>query len=184
MKLFRSFSCLMALSFLLSGCFKPEVSGNGDDADLLYGFWEVVHVADDDYWYTLYSDGTEGNKETYVNSASVTPNDGQEEYYVWHISESFATLIATDCADAVEMLEIPIPYTYNDGKLFGLAFSGDYVNYSSITKLDSNTLVLYTEDIGTDYVSDDDYSEYERYSIGTYEHYTRTTTLNRIEIRK
>ena len=59
-KLFSRFSILITAIFCLSGCFKPDMNGEAsDNKKLLYGYWEVVHVADDDYWYYVDSEGVQ-----------------------------------------------------------------------------------------------------------------------------
>lgn len=161
----------MAAVLSITGCFKPDVSDKGD-VNLLYGYWEVTHVADNDRWYFVDSEGNRSEDQTYVFSSDIVPDDGNREYYVLHMGEAYATMIAGDDPEMASILEMPTPYDFTGDKIYGVLFQGDYSKCVTVTRLDEDYLVLYQEDTGVD-VSED--------GAETHEFLTRTTTLRRIK---
>lgn len=171
-KLFSRFSILITAIFCLSGCFKPDMNGEtSDNKKLLYGYWEVVHVVDDDYWYYVDSEGVQSETFTWNFNSDIFPNDGNREYSVVLITETSVVTIATDDPDGVELLGESFPYNRSGDRLYGTFFEGDYSKYFTITRLDETYLVLYQEDNGV-YWNEDGSSGHEFLK--------RTVTLRRI----
>lgn len=168
-RLLMMFGCLAAVVFSLSGCFKPDGT-NDVESDLLLGYWEVVHIKDDDESYYI-ENGIQSTPDRWEFDSDIIPDDGNEEYMVYHFTRSMLTLIATDDPSSAELIGISLPYNRSGNKLSGAPFEGDYSNYCTIEKLDENELVLYQDDSGV----------YQDGSIEYHESYKRTTTLRRIK---
>ena len=176
MKKLFAMAALVSLAAMLTACFKPEPPKNNEDVEALLGYWEVVHVSDDDYEYEVFADGSHGPKiSKYKNSAAVRPNDGNEEYAVVRFTEAYVILIASDCIDHKPMLNVPLSYRYVDGKLYdGFGFT-DFetgLEYTGVT-VDKDIMYL---SIIENYPLGDDGQTY-----GTYAYDTRKVTLRRIE---
>lgn len=171
---------VVAVATLLftTGCFKPDEDGS--KTDLLEGYWEVVHITDNDYSYDVYFDGTQSEKEYYYFDSDVVCNDGQEEYVVLHISPAFMTMIATDSPDEEYQLNKSYPYTFKNNSIY----SPIYTDYE--TNLEQGKVVELTET--TLKVRTDEYDEYEpsedeiyNSTIVTRNFYSRVTTFRRIQ---
>ena len=179
-KLFISLFSLMVVALSVSGCFRPEGMSDDADADLLTGYWEIVHLEEEYLNYEIYADGTSGQVYQDYFSEDISVNDGNESYAVLQFSPAYITLIATDCPDDVEILMQPLSYTRSGDKLYGIAFEGDFCKYTQIKSLDEDRLVLFMEDIGTDYYEGVDPVQ-ENPAIGFYEEWRSTMTYRRIE---
>lgn len=158
---------IMAVS---AGCFKPDPAEADQNTKTLIGYWEVSHIKDYDYTYTPGADGTETDKTTvWEFDSDITANDGNEEYAVIQFAGSTMALIATDCPDNAELIDIPIPYSYEDGKIKSMFFYDPETNleHVTVTQLTSTTLVLLMDEV---------YAE----SNGTWCHDTRHITLKKI----
>ncbi|MBO5419344.1 MAG: hypothetical protein J6A22_04580 [Bacteroidales bacterium] len=167
-------------AIVLSSCFRPEDTPQKSRHDLLCGYWEVEYVQDDDYNYEIFRDGSFGPTETYHFQGYITPNDGNEEYAVIHIDHSYIRLMATDCPDDIEMIGKLLKYDFVDDCLYGIAFNYDYTNFAKVTRLDSNFLEIYIEDVGMrsyDSVSDN----YDNPPVAIYENMKRTIRYRRIQ---
>lgn len=186
-KLFK-LPLLMAFAITLVSCFKPDPS-SADDMNMLEGYWEIVHIDEHDTWHYIRQDGTKTEDQHYDFSGNITCNDGNESYAVLHFTPTYITLIATDCKDDMEMIGLPLPYSYSDKKLSGPAFRGDFCDYITVEELDEDKLVLYMEDIGTEMYDLEDYfgEDYDPttipvdYSIGEYSNYRSRMTYRRIQ---
>ena len=158
---------IMAVS---AGCFKPDPAEADQKAETLAGYWEVTHIKDYDYSYIPGTNGTETDiRIVYEFDSDIVANDGNEEYAVIQFTGSTMALIATDCPDQAELIDITIPYSYEDGKIKSMFFYDPETNleYVTVTQLTSTSLVLLMDEV---------YAE----SNGTWCHDTRHITLKKI----
>lgn len=165
-----------------TGCFKPDDDGRDENANLLEGYWEITHITDNDYYYSVYSDGTQSEKEYDHFDSEVVCNDGQEEYSVLRFTEALMTLVATDSQEDVENLNIPMPYTLKDGKLYSPIFVDPEANveYVEVLELTNTTLKIKLDEYyKTVY---DDEGGYEPNRVVEYhECLSRITTFKKID---
>ena len=173
MKKILSMAAFVTFAVMLTSCFKPEPAKNNEGVDALLGYWEVIHITDDDYEYEVFDDGSHGPKVSkYKFSSGISPNDGNEEYVVIRFTEAYTILIATDCIDHNPMLNIPLSYRYVDGKLYdGFGFT-DFETGLDYTGVSVKNDIMYLTLI-ENYPSRDDGKFY------AYD--TRKVTLRRIE---
>ena len=168
-KLFKLWAMLLVMA-VSAGCFKPDSAETDQKAEQLIGYWEVTHIKDYDYTYTPGANGAETDKNVvWEFDSDIVANDGNEEYAVIQFTSSTLAMIATDCPDNAETLDIHAPYTYEDGKIRSMFFYDSETNleYVAVTQLTSTTLVLLMDEVYTE-------------SNGTWCHDTRYITLKRI----
>ena len=169
MKRFLLFFTLIGLLFSVSSCFKPDGSLS-EKENLLLGYWEVSHITDEDVIYYTDENGTEQVFDSYSFDEDIKANDGNEEYFVLNFSEVTVTLIATDIPDMAELLNIPLAYTQENNKLYGMIFNNEYCEYTLIKSLDKNNLVILASEQDT----------YTENGITYRLDFKRTTTFKRI----
>ena len=87
-RLLNLFCCISAAIFSLSGCFKPDAP-KVKDADLLYGYWEVVHTEEDGHYSYINPDGSPGPSGIYDDSHDVAAiKTLNEEEFVLYMDDS------------------------------------------------------------------------------------------------
>lgn len=165
-RLFNLFCCISAAIFSLSGCFKPDAP-KVKDADLLYGYWEVVHTHEEGHSQSIMDDGSIDHY-VFDDSYPIAAGDGRCEYAVLYFDGMFVSFVATDDPEIVDVLNVPSPYRRSGDKLYGYLFEGDFCKYVTIKTLNEEELVLYMDDSG---VEED----------GLYDIFHQTLTFRRIK---
>lgn len=154
--------CLVVLAVALAGC---SFEVDADDQNLhqqIQGYWETVHMYEHEVWQYPGSE-----PDSYTNDFDVQDGD-VENYGIIRIADTFVSYIATYDPEVEPFLNVPIPYTLQDGNLYSVLFSGDFTDHVSIEEVTDRKLVLKLVDVGTD-------------EDGMYSDYVQIITFRRVE---
>lgn len=155
----------LLLSFVVAlvSCFRPDDSAIPADNKLI-GYWEVVHSKESDKGYIIEADGSH-SPYNYIDDFNVSCNDGKEMWNIFHFTDAYVTLIATDDPEMAMILDIPVGYTRVGNTLTSLLFEGDLNNEVTISFEGDDTLILYKNETGflfnEDWGRNEEYMEYE-----------------------
>lgn len=138
---------LVALCIGFTACTSDDDDENST-ANLLIGYWEVIHF--EDHGTDTYTDA-DGKKvvNNYGENREIT-SQADEEYAVCSFGLTSCMIIATGDPDFAFELNKPCPYKINGTKLSCPLFSGDYSDHCTIKTLTATTLELEYNEEGTD----------------------------------
>lgn len=145
-----------------TGCWRPDESAS--PTDKLVGYWEVTHYSESDKGYTIEADGSTSPYNFY-EEYDVHCDDGHVVWNIFHFSDAYITLIATDDPDMATVLNIPVSYARTGNTLTSLFFEGD-LNNEVVIDFDGDD-ILYLDKIEQGFLFDNDLgynTEYMDYS--------------------
>ena len=161
----------------MTGCFRPDDSAAGAAAGKLVGYWEVSHIAEDNYQYDIYEDGTTGEPNSVIDSYDVICDDGRKEWGIMRFTESMMTYVATDDPELVGILDVPVPYTFDGKKLVSAFIQLDHgPGFAEVEFKNDDYMVLYILDEGYLYKDNGKRNGYEK--CQTWTTFRRVTNEN------
>ena len=162
----------------MTSCFRPDGTAAEEDANMLVGYWELVHAAEESLWRDVNEDGTLGEAELYSDSYDITCNDGNKEWCIMRFTESVMSFVATDDPDMALILDLPIPYSFDGKKLVSPLMGLDSSEgFASVEFINDDCMEFYILDEGDVY--DEETGGYEGYEkCQSWKTYRRVTDEN------
>ena len=127
--------------------------------EMLQGTWVRTHVEGHDYLID-----TETDEYKWKNDFNEDVNDISNEMWAKFRLDRNNKITILELGDPEDLvLPTVLNYTFNGKQLGGIAFSGDFTNYTNIVEITDTKLVLELEDKGYD---ENGYNDY--YELSTY----------------